>query len=167
MAKGKRSTETKAKENKVVTMPRRGRGKTEDGGEKEKFEPIMRTSALVRSSDRSGKNAETLEKEDYKGATKKLRHWVEKEVKEQSHDLARNLVETAKSGDVRCAAMVLSIMEKKKKGGSGDDGDEPSLAEQLMAGPTWEEVLEARRKAKEEEDEGEEEDDDEDEASSF
>ena len=29
--------------------------------------------------------------------------------------------------------------------------DGPSLAEQLMEGPTWEEVLEARRLAKEEE----------------
>jgi hypothetical protein len=50
--------------------------------------------------------------------------------------------------------MLLELMEKKKKkkGGEGDDSpDEPSLAERLMAGPTWEEVLEARRLAREEE----------------
>ena len=64
-------------------------------------------------------------------------------------------MEKAKEGDLHSTEMLLELMEKKKEEGRRrDDGlDGPSLAEQLMEGPTWEEVLEARRQAKEEEEE--------------
>ncbi len=151
MVKGKRTTETKATQNKVVTMPRRDSGKAEDETNRKRVGTKLRKSGLARSKERLEKEAETIKKEDYKGAKKKLRHWVKKAVKEHSPELAAKLVEDAEQGDLRCTALVVELIEKKKKGGGSDEGNEPSLAEQLMAEPTWEEVLEARRKADEEE----------------
>jgi hypothetical protein len=127
MGKSKRDKKKDAMKNKVVTMPQRSGGKDTE---------------------------ETEEDEKKKPAKKGLRGTAKKIVTEDSGEFVLRLTERAKQGDVQSAEVVVALMEKRKKeGGEGDGPDEPSLAEQLMAGPTWEEVLEARRKAKEEEDE--------------
>ena len=125
MGKNKRDIEKAAKKNKVVTMPRR----------------------------HSRENTEKAEKSKVKTSAKKtLRHAVKEEVKHDSSEFADKLMEKAKRGDRRSAQMLLELIEKRRKmGGEDDHPGELSLAEQLMTGPTWEEVLEARRKAKEEE----------------
>jgi len=127
MGKSKRETEEAAKNNKVVTMPRTD----------------------------CGENAEEVEKDQKKTKAKKaLRRAAKEVVKKDCDKLADKLMEKANEGDLHSAELLLTLTEKKKKkkGGEGDDGlDGPSLAEQLMEGPTWEEVLEARRKAREEE----------------
>ncbi len=130
MKRSKRDTEEAAKKNKVVTMPRTD----------------------------SGKDAEETEKGEKKTSAKKaLRHEVKRVVRERGGEIADTLMDKAKEGDLHSTEILLELMEKKeKRGGEGDDGqDGPSLAEQLMEGPTWEDVLEARRKAKEEEEAGE------------
>lgn len=102
-----------------------------------------------------GENVEGVEKDEKKMSAKKaLRHAVKEAVKKDCGELANKLMEKAKKGDLPCTEVLLGLMEKKKKKGGGDDGsDGASLAEQLMEGPTWEEVLEERRKAQEEEEE--------------
>lgn len=127
MGRRKRDTKGAAKKNKVVTMPR------PDGGEE---------------AEETGKG------EKKTSAKKALRRAVKELVKRDPDKFAEKLMDKAEQGDLHTTEFLLELMEKKKKkGGEGDDGlDEPSLAEQLMAGPTWEDVLEARRKAKEEED---------------
>ena len=125
MGKSKRDTENAAKKNKVVTMPRRDSGEKTKEADKGKEKP---------------------------SAKKTLRHAANELVKNDSGELADKLLEKAKKGNRHSAEMLLELIEKKRKMSGGDDNpDEPSLAEQLMEGPTWEEVMEARRLAREEE----------------
>ncbi|MGB8031662.1 MAG: hypothetical protein WCF30_18570 [Terracidiphilus sp.] len=156
MGKSKRDTEKAAKKSKVVTMPRRDGGEDAEGAKGKKKAAVRKPkSGRATAKEKSKKTpAEKIKKEEYKGAKKALRHWVKKVVKNHSPKIAETLVGRTEAGDMHSAAMVLALMEKKKKkGGEDGDLDGPSLAEQLMEGPTWEEVLEARRKAKEEEEE--------------
>ena len=126
MGKKKRNTEKDAKKNKVVTMPRTDGGKDVEGQEEGKKKP---------------------------SAKKALRSAAKKAVENDCGKLAGTLVDRAEQGDLHSAEVLLALIEKKKKkkGGEDDGLDGPSLAEQLMEGPTWEEVLEAKRLAKEEE----------------
>jgi predicted lipid-binding transport protein (Tim44 family) len=159
MGKSKKDTERAAKKSKVVTMPRRDGGEDaeETGKGKKKVAAGKPKSGGAKETKANKKTAEEkLAKDDYKGAKKALRRAVKEAVKKDCGKLADKLMEKAGDGDLHSAEMLLELMEKKKKkGGEGDDMDGPSLAEQLMAGPTWEEVLEARRQAKEEEEAGE------------
>jgi hypothetical protein len=155
---GRKTQDTnKAEENnKVVTMPQTGSGKDGEETEKSKKKTAAKKTGPrnckkdARKSDEEGPAA-GLEKKEGKGSKKGLRHWVKKLVKDDAEAIAGRLLEETKAGDARSAATVLSLMEKKRKGGEDDGFDGPSLADQLMEGPTWEEVLEARRKAREEE----------------
>ena len=65
-------------------------------------------------------------------------------------DCRGTLVDQTEKGDMRSAAMVMDLMEKKKKKDGEDEAepDGPSLAEQL-AGPSWDELQEAKRIARE------------------
>jgi hypothetical protein len=151
MAEEKRNNKSNAAKNKVVVMPRKDGDRTEDAASKKKAE-LAKPKTHRGTTDKNSENpAETIEEDEYKGAKKRLRKWVKKVVKSHSPKIAETLVEQTEAGNTQSAAMVLSLMEKKKKGGGDGDEDEPSLSDQLMAGPTWEEVLEARRAAKEEE----------------
>ncbi len=123
--------------NKVVTMPPANGGKEleedEKGGEK----------AAAKKGD----------KKEGKGGSKALRREVNKVVKGRKEKFADKLVDEAEEGDVRCAALVLSLMEKKKKDGEDDDDwDGPGLADLLVPGQ-WQEKLAAKKAAKEEEEE--------------
>ena len=160
MGKGKKGTGKAAKKSKVVTMPRRDGGEGADETEKGKKKvaagkPKSGGAEEANASEKTA--AKKLKKEEYKGSKKDLRRWAKKVVKDNCDAIAENLGAKAKGGDVHSTEILLDLMEKKKKkkGGEGDDMDGPSLAEQLMEGPTWEEVLEARRQAKEEEEAGE------------
>jgi hypothetical protein len=149
MGKSDTGKKTKEKKSNVVTMP------PKDGGE---------DAAAVENSDetaagkkpRNGKR-KTTEKEGkkerkkkHKGARKALRHAVKRAVKENCGPIAARLVKNTEDGDMRSADMVLALMEKKKKGGDEDfDRDGPSLAEQLAAEPSWDEVQEEKRIASE------------------
>jgi hypothetical protein len=156
MGRSKMDTEKAAKKSKVVTMPRRDGGEGADEAEKDKKKVAARkpkSGGAKETKARKKTAAKKLKKEEYKGSKKELRHWAKKVVKENSDAIAGELGAKARKGDLQSTEMLLDLMEKKKKkkGGEGDDIDGPSLADQLMAGPTWEEVLEARRQAKEEE----------------
>ena len=157
MGKKKRNTEEDAKKNKVVTMPRTDGGKDVEEAVKGKKKAAAKRpkggSAKETKPKESRKAAaKKLKKERSKGSKKDLRHWAKKVVKDNCDAIAAELAEKAKKGDIPSTEMLLELMEKKKKKGREDDDlDGPSLAEQLMEGPTWEEVLEAKRLAKEEE----------------
>jgi hypothetical protein len=134
MGKRTQDIEEAAKKNKVVTMPQK------DGG----------------------KGVEETEKGEKKSRAKHtLRHAVKDVVESGGDELAGKLMDEVRQGNLHSAEVLLALAAKmkKKKGGEGGNPDEPSLAEQMTEGPTWEDVVEARRKAKEEEEEegGEEE----------
>ncbi len=87
----------------------------------------------------------------HKGAKKALRQAVKAEVKKQSREIARKLVHKAADGDIKGAAMVLSLMGKEKadneRARHAKSG--PSWAELLASEPEWDESLdgEAEQKA--------------------
>jgi hypothetical protein len=92
------------------------------------------------------KATKKIEKKKRKGAKKALRHAVQREVKEKCGKIAEGLVSRTQNGDMRSADMVMALMEKKKKkAGEGNvELNGPTLAEQL-AGPSWDELQEAKR----------------------
>lgn len=122
------------KRNKVVTMP------LKKGGE---------DSAAPRGSNAEGTGAKKNDREKAKGARKGLRQAVKEAVNGDRDKLADSLVRHAENGDVRCAALVMDLMEKQKEGDGDNDFDEPSLAERLAAEPSWDDVVEAKRKLRE------------------
>ncbi len=156
MGRKKQDTEKATKNKKVVTMPQADSGKdtkeVKKGKRKRATKNRGRSSRQKAGNQKEKKPAENLKKEQYHGAKKVLRHWVKKEVKHDAPEIAHQLVKETKDGDVRSAAIVLSLMDKKTKirDGEGDGFDGPSLADQLMEGPTWQEVLDARQRAREE-----------------
>ena len=112
------------------------------------------TAAEKKPKDGKRKTTEKGDKKERKkagkGARKALRHAVKKKVKERSDTIAAGLVKKTEDGDMRSADMVLALMEKKKKSGEDDfDYDGPSLAEQLAAEPSWDEMQEEKRIARE------------------
>lgn len=155
MGESKRNTEKAARNNKVVTITR-----TEDGENAKKTEKGKKKSA----GKRRGGSAKEMKakaskktaakkptKEECKGSKKDLRDWAKKVVKDSCEAITKELASNAIHGDLESTEKLLELMEKNNKG-EGDDGPEgASLAEQLMEGPTWEEVMEARRLAREEE----------------
>jgi len=120
--------------NKVVTMQPANGGKE------------------LEEEEKGGKQAakKKHDKKEGKGGTKALRREVNKVVKGRKEKLAETLVEEAARGDLHCAAMVLSLMEEKKKDGEDDDWDGPGLADLLVPGQ-WQQKLTAKKAAKEEE----------------
>ena len=156
MGRKKQDTKKSTKNKKVVTMPQADSGKDTEKVEKDKKRAATKNRNLLEpeaeGSQKERKPAEKLKKEEYHGAKKELRRWVKKEVKVDASEIAHQLVKETKGGNVRSAVIVLSLMDKKKKmkGSEGDGFDGPSLADQLMEGPTWQEVLDARQRAREE-----------------
>jgi len=73
-----------------------------------------RKSAAERAAEKEEKD-----KQAAKGARKALRKAVKKAVKEQCAMIARTLVDATQKGNMRSTAVVLSMIEKKKKGGEG------------------------------------------------
>jgi hypothetical protein len=123
-----------------VKKPRKNRSEAAGAGGKGK------KKAAAKKPGRGKKTAtKKIGKKKHKGAGKALRHAVQREVKENCGRIAVTLVKQTHGGDMRSAAMVMDLMEKKKKGAEGEtEPDGPSLAEQL-AGPTWAELQEAKR----------------------
>jgi hypothetical protein len=131
-ANGKKSRTVKRQENKDRAAKARGTSK--------------KNAAAKKPGKAEEKATKKIDKKKRKGARKALRHAVQREVKENCGGIARTLVNQTRKGDMRSAAMVMDLMEKKKKtDGEGDAQPEgPSLAEQL-AGPSWDELQEAKR----------------------
>jgi hypothetical protein len=140
MEKKSLEMETREKKTTAVKKPRKNRGEAAKAGEKGK------KRAVAKKPGRDKKKAtKKIGKKEHKGARKALRHAVQKEVKENCGKIAGTLVTQTRGGDMRSAAMVMDLMEKKKKDGEGETEPEgPSLAEQL-AGPSWDELQEAKR----------------------
>jgi hypothetical protein len=140
MEKSSLEMKTREKKTTAVKKPRKNRGEVAKAGEKGK------KKAAAKKPGR-GKNKATKKsgKKKHRGAGKALRHAVQREVKEKCGQIAVTLVSQTRGGDMRSAAMVMDLMEKKKKDGEGEtEPDGPSLAEQL-AGPSWSELQEAKR----------------------
>jgi hypothetical protein len=140
MEKSSLEMETREKKTTTVKKPRKNRSEAAGAGGKGK------KKAAAKKPGRGKKTAtKKIGKKKHKGAGKALRHAVQKEVKEKCGRIAERLVNQTRDGDMRSAAMVMDLMEKKKKGAEGDaEPDGPSLAEQL-AGPSWDELQEAKR----------------------
>jgi hypothetical protein len=134
MGKSKVDKVKQPKKNKVVTMPRTNTGEdAEASGNGEEKDA-----------------AERIEEEDHKGARKALRQAVKTVVKVRRAKIAEKLVEKTEDGDAHCAAMVLSLMEKKKDG-EDDNWDGPGLADILVPGQLWKEKTAAKEAANDEE----------------
>jgi len=153
MAGCNEETTQAARNEKVVEMPRRESGEdTKWSGMEGRGSRTVPTEPKRSGNRRPGKKAETepMKEEEYKGAKKDLRRSVKKAVKSDCSGFATTLVDEAKAGNTQSTAMVLKLIENKRDGGEdGDDG--PSLADELMKAPTWDEFVEAKRKAREEE----------------
>jgi hypothetical protein len=148
MGKGSTGKKTKEKKGNVVTMP------LNDGGEDAAVENREETAAEKKPKNGKRKTTEKEDKKERKkkrkGARKALRHAVKREVKENCGPIAATLVNQTKRGDMKSAQIMVALMEKKKKGGDDDfDYDGPSLAEQLAAEPSWDEMQEEKRMARE------------------
>ncbi len=138
-----------------TSLVRESKGKTsraaktaqKDSGETTKARGKSKENAALRKPGKAERKAtKKNERKKRKGAKKALRHAVQREVKEKCGEIAERLVNRTQDGDMRSAAMVMDLMEKKKKkDGEGEaEPDGPSLAEQL-AGPSWDELQEAKR----------------------
>jgi hypothetical protein len=141
MEKSSREKETNRKKSRAVTRPKK------NGGDAAKARGTSKKKAVVKKPGKAAKKAtKKIDKKKRKGARKALRHAVQREVKENCGGIAQTLVNQTQKGDMRSAAMVMDLMEKKKKkDGEGDAQPEgPSLAEQL-AGPSWNDLQEAKR----------------------
>ena len=58
-------------------------------------------------------------------------------VKKNKEQIAGSLVTRTVGGDMHCAAMMVSLMEKKKDGEDDDDWDGPGLADILVPSQLW------------------------------
>ena len=168
MGRSKLDIKKRAEKSNVAEMPLRDGGAetTEAGGNgkkkavaKRKAIADKKTQAVMekrkagaKKTKRSKKAAseKVEDKEEHKGAKNALRKAVKKTVKESSTTIAESLVKHAEDGDIRCAELVLSLMQKEKDGGDDED-DVPNVAEMLANEPSWAETIEAMRKAKENE----------------
>ena len=141
MEKTSLQMETNGKKSKAVKTPRKDSGETTKARGKSK-----QNAATKKPGKAERKATKKNDKKKRKGAKKALRHAMQREVKEKCGKIAETLVNQTNDGDMRSADMVMALMEKKKKkDGEGDaQSDGPSLAEQL-AGPSWDELQEAKR----------------------
>ena len=121
MGRKKQDQKKRNRKNNVKVMPLKNSVTVAEAKESEKPESI-----------------EDLKKRA-KGAKKALRLEVRVKVKENCKEFAKQLVDHASNGDMRSAAMAISLMDKKKKNGEDHDWDGPSIAELLAAEPPWEE----------------------------
>jgi hypothetical protein len=141
MEKSSRELERNGKKSRKVKRPQKS------SGEAAKTRGTSKKNAAAKKPGKAEKKAtKKIDKKKRKGARKALRHAVQREVKENCGEIAHTLVDQTQKGDMRSAAMVMDLMEKKKKkDGEGDaQADGPSLAEQL-AGPSWNDLQEAKR----------------------
>ncbi len=91
------------------------------------------------------KTPEPDDKAEYRGAKKALRRAVKKVVKAKCDAIAQTLVEKTEGGDMRSAALVITLMDKKKDGGDDEASDGPSAAELLASEPEWDEEAEKKQ----------------------
>jgi hypothetical protein len=140
MEKRSLEMETYEKKSRAVKGPRKNSGEaTKARG------PSEKNAAAKKPGKAEKKATKKNDKKRRKGARKALRRAVQREVKENCGQIAVTLVTQTRGGDMRSADMVMALMEKKKKGGEGDsESGGPSLADQL-AGPSWDELQEAKR----------------------
>jgi len=141
MEKSSREMKKNEKKSSAVKRPRK------NGGEVAKTRGTSKKKAAAKKPGKAEQRAtKKIDKKKRKGARKALRHAVQREVKENCGGIAQTLVNQTQKGDMRSAAMVIDLMEKKKKkdGEGSAEPDGPSLAEQL-AGPSWGELQEAKR----------------------
>jgi hypothetical protein len=131
--------ETTEKKSRSVKRPRK------NSGEAAKARRTSKKNTAAKKPGKAEKKAtKKNDKKKRKGARKALRHAVQREVKENCGQIAVTLVSQTQDGDMRSADMVMALMEKKKKKDGEAESDGPSLAEQL-AGPSWEDLQEAKR----------------------
>ena len=154
----------RGKKNKVVEMPlRNGGAKSGAGEQRSELSQVteLRHGAPVAGGKKkageekpkrdSKKASEKVEdNEERKGAKKALRKAVKNAVKNQCTEIANSLVKHTEGGDMHCAELMLSLMEKEN-GGEDDQDDEPNVAEILANEPPWDGTMEARRQAREKE----------------
>ena len=76
-----------------------------------------------------------------KGAGNSLRKAVKKFVKEHNVKIAESLTARTEAGDMRGAAVMISLMERKKAAENGRKWRGPSVAELLATGPEWNENM--------------------------
>jgi hypothetical protein len=141
MEKTSLEMESNGKKSRSVKTSRKDSGGTTKARGKSK-----KNAAPKKPGKAERKATKKNDKKKRKGAKKALRHAVQREVKEKCGEIAERLVDRTQEGDMRSAAMVMELMvKKKKKDGEGDaEPAGPSLAEQL-AGPSWDELQEAKR----------------------
>lgn len=141
MEKTSLDKDTHEKKSRAVKTPRKGNVETTKARGKSK-----KNAAPKQPGKAERKATKKNDRKKRKGAKKALRHAVQREVKEKCGKIAETLVNQTQDGDMRSAAMVIDLMEKKKKkdGERENEPDGPSLAEQL-AGPSWDELQEAKR----------------------
>jgi hypothetical protein len=165
MGKSKKDKAKQEAKSKAVKAPGKARGKENAkadsadnaevsgmGGEAAAGKEPQSSAEAAKPKRGGKKPAEKIEKEDYKGARKALRRWVKKVVKDNCDKIAARLVNKTEDGDMRSAAMVLALMEKKKKDGEDDSGwDGLSVAEKLTLEPRWNKEMEEEKKAREKE----------------
>jgi hypothetical protein len=141
MEKSSLELETTGKKSRAAKRPHKNSGEgAKTPGTSEKNDAAKRPRKAEKKATKKN------DKKKRKGARRALRHAVQREVKEKCDGIAHTLVDQTQKGDTRSAAMVMDLMEKKKKkDGEGDTEPEgPSLADQL-AGPSWDELQEAKR----------------------
>jgi hypothetical protein len=140
MEKSSLEMKTNGKKSRAVKRPRGKSGEATKVGK-------SKNNAVARKPGKAERKATKKDdKKKRKGAKKALRHAVQREVKENCGQIAVTLVSQTQKGDMRSAAMVIDLMEKKKKKDceKETEPDGPTLAEQL-AGPSWADLQEAKR----------------------
>jgi len=87
------------------------------------------------------------EKEElHQGPKKRLRKAVKQAVNKHGDEIADSLVDRTMDGDMRCAAVMMSLMEKKKASENDKPWDGPSVAEMLASEPEWDEEMENEKR---------------------
>ncbi len=132
---------------------RKKKGKTENtpakagGTENTKMSEKGRESGPAKKPNENKEEGGQKEKRKapQKGARKALRRAVKKAVKARSDGIAFSLLDRTAHGDMRGAAMMISLMEPKNKDGSDEKNDwhGPSVAELLESEPPWDGSLES------------------------
>jgi len=120
MGKREQEKQKRKRKNKVVEMPLKdGGGNVEEAGGDGAKEAGAKKGAAKKTG---------------KGGKKALRKAVNEAIKEDCDSFVGQLVDHAGVGDMDCAEMVVSLMDKEKKeDGEDDDWEGPSLVEMLAA----------------------------------
>ena len=118
MGKSEQEKQKRERKNKVVEMPLKDGGNVEEAGGDGAKEAGAKKGATKKKG---------------KGGKKALRKAVKEAMKEDCDSFVGGLVDHASVGDMHCAEMVVSLMDKKKEDGEDDDWEGPSLVEMLAA----------------------------------